>query len=274
MEPFGKKTRRILVSLSAGVLLVMAPVQLQAKEFLNTIMHINLGFVIGAPFGHMIEKEDGRFESYADSNITGDYDFTNYHSSFGLTLDIVPMPPIILGTESHAIKFGIRGGFRFAFIYQKLNLRDENKNNTKALLSYKEWMVGPVVHYAPKLDVSSLTGNFTSDFGITVFALYGGLFDTQVNAFPIIRDRGGTVNSPSATSAKGFKLEAGFGLQLAVSAVNLGVNFFYAFTQLKLNKSITDYAGEVPQPVRLHELCLEFYIGIPIEWGTKRIPAL
>ncbi len=274
MKPSGKNTRRVLASLLAGTLLLMAPCSLYASEFLNTIMHINLGFVIGAPLGHMMKKEDNRFESYADTNITGDYDFTNYHSSFGLTLDIVPMPPLILGTESHAIKFGIRGGFRFAFIYQKLNLREENETTTMALLSYKEWMVGPVVHYAPKLDVSSLTGNYTSNFGITVFALYGGLFDTQVNAFPIVRELGGTVNSPAVSSAKGFKIEAGFGLQISVSAINLGVNFFYAFTQLKLDTPITDYAGEVPHPIELHELCLEFYIGIPIEWGTKRIPAL
>ena len=80
---------------------------LSAHEFLNTIMHINVGFSYCFPFGNLIEHENSTYSIYSpydDRNVHP----THYDMSINVYADLAPFKPFILGNESNAIKIGLQ----------------------------------------------------------------------------------------------------------------------------------------------------------------------
>ena len=165
---------RNIIKIIIFAIFLALPIQLHSREFLNTIMHINFGVMFGFPFGDIINYER-RFsieETYRGSteNVRPDH----YDTSFGITIDLSPFPPVIAGEESHALKFGLRGVYRFHYYYQKITIREDAsyvlqgtpyKNTTGKdinfggnLLTMQSWMIGPVIHYAPFIDSANFEG--------------------------------------------------------------------------------------------------------------------
>ena len=75
---------------------------LQAREFLNTILHLNFGGMYSfAAGGDIIRGENQAVNTEIPDNQSTNY----YETALCITLDIAPTKPIILGMEDHAIKF-------------------------------------------------------------------------------------------------------------------------------------------------------------------------
>ena len=118
---------------------------LHAREFLNTILHLNFGGMYSfASGGDIISKEKKAADSFHEVKNT-----SYYGTALCVTLDIVPTKPIILGMEDHAIKFGLRGTYKIHSLQQSVDMNDEN---TGKLMDYTSYMIGPVIHYAPFIE--------------------------------------------------------------------------------------------------------------------------
>ena len=254
----------VKIKIVAAFIMVSALMNSQAvhaKEFLNTIMHINLGVVFGFPLGDMINKETS---SYYVSQPTGGTLVrpSTSDASLSIFVDISPFPPVLLGLESHAIKFGLRGGFRLNYWQQSLAVKELNIDYRGMLLQYYNWMVGPVIHYSPVLGISK-KGDYTAGGGFTLYALFGTIIEGGLSAFPVYRLSGGATG-PYNTKVSGYKIDAGIGGEVSVLAINVGVNVFYSYLNLTLLEA-TPYVG-LGSVLEVHEVCIEIYMGIPIEW--------
>jgi len=228
---------------------------LHAREFLNTVLHMNFGGMYSfATTGDILDYE----EEYIDNYFTDSKKTSHYETAYSFTMDIVPMDPIILGMESHAVKFGVRGAYRFHFLQQRVKSGHEYDGQ---LMDFRSWMVGPVIHYAPNIGASDLDYEYTANGGFTMYALYGRL-SGDLTAFPAIRDHGGDID-PDSTSIKGYKIDIGVGAEIALCALNFGMNVYYSRTKITMAERIyTDHSREGV----LREGCLEIYVGIPIEY--------
>ena len=251
--------KRIIKLTALVAALSIMPVQLHAREFLNTVLHLNFGGMYSfANVGDIIEEENDA----ADPVLTGEKSY--YETAYTVTLDIVPFDPIILGLESNAIKFGIRGSYGFNFVQQRIT-SDGNVYGDQ-LMKYDLWMIGPVIHFAPVIDPSDLDNEYTASSGFTFFATWGRL-GGDLTAYPALRDYD-SCSSPSLYSAgiEGYKINIGFGAEIALCSLNFGMNLYYSYTSYSLDREIYSGAGKNHY---MREGCLELYIGFPIETFIK-----
>lgn len=236
------------------ILLFLIPVNLHAREFLNTVLHLNFGGMYSfATSGDILDSEEKKIsETFPNDSKT-----THYETAYSLTLDIVPFDPLILGMEAHAVKFGLRSAYRLHFLQQRVKSGDEYSGQ---LMDYRVWMLGPVIHYAPVIGASDLDYEYTASGGFTLFALYGNL-EGDLTAFPGIKDYG-TATTESNTDITGYKVDIGIGAEIALCALNFGMNVYYSYTKIHMKDLIYEDLGRNSE---LREGCLELYIGIPIE---------
>jgi len=239
----------------AIIIFFILPSCLFAREFLNTYVHLNLGGMYTSFINSdLLDSEENRNESYFSDYKSA----THYETAFCATLDVVPMKPIILGLESHAIKFGVRGSYRLHFMEQRVSVADEEYENR--LINYKSWMIGPVVHYAPFLESSYFNNDYTASSGFTFYVLYGRL-DGDLTSGQAIENAGGSI-SGNSTDLSGYKIDVGFGAELAVCSVNFGANIYYSYINMDFDKAVYSDLGK---STTMNEFCLEIYIGIPVE---------
>ncbi len=256
MEKLLKKssTGKSVNLLILALMLVVLPAKLSAREFLNTVVHLNFGGMYSfSNHGDIYDSE----EELIDLTFTESNECSHYETAYIVTMDIVPMDPLILGLESNAIKFGIRGTYSLNSIQQRITTTEEFSGE---LLRYTNWMVGPVIHFAPDIDPSDINNEYTANSGFTFFALYGQI-DGNFTAFPSIRDSGATTGV-FETGISGSKYNIGIGAEIALCSLNFGVNVYYSYTSFELNKEIYSGRGKTMHTV---EGCLEIYVGIPIE---------
>jgi len=242
--------------------ILTAPAALQSREFLNTVVHLNFGGMYTfSTDGDVISSERNAIDG-ATSNISSGTKVSHYETAYCATLDIVPTDPIILGLEEHAIKFGVRGSYRFHSLQQRVTDGVEIGNE---VMKYTSWMVGPVIHYAPYIEPSDLNEDYTASGGFTFFAL-GGMVDGDLTAFPSIREKNGSISDYNATGIynsklSGYKFDIGVGAEIAICSINVGVNIYYTYVDFKMSDKIY-LSGKSGY---LKEGCLEIYVGIPIE---------
>jgi hypothetical protein len=246
--------------------LLLAPSGLFAGDFLNTIMHINVGAIYSFPWDGLIDEEYGGYKLY--SAYEKKYNRpTNYDASLSFFVDLAPFNPVVLGNEAHALKFGVRGGYRLNRLEQKLTIKPNRKKEEDyggPLLSYHRWILGPVLRYAPQINALGLGGNYGAVGGLTFFMLFGELVNGELTAFPAKRDREGASSAPVyKTGIKGFAFDLGFGGEISIGALNLGLNFFYSYFEITMGKKIYK---NLDKTSCFHEISLELYAGIPIEW--------
>jgi hypothetical protein len=221
---------------------------LQAREFLNTILHLNFGGMYSfASGGDIIGGEDRAVDSLKPDNQGTSY----YETAICITLDIVPTRPIILGMEDHAIKFGVRGSYRIHSLQQSVRMPDEK---TGKVMDYNSYMIGPVIHYAPFIESSNLDRDYTAGGGFTFFALCGKI-NGDLTAYPVISGK-------DSSKIKGYKCDIGVGSEIALCSLNVGLNVYYSYANIKMKEAIYNNMG---RKGNLKEGCLELYIGIPIE---------
>ncbi len=263
------------------ILIIWSPIHADASEFLNTIMHINFGVCFGFPFGDIFNYERENFsimERYKRENQT--LRPNHYETAFGVTMDVSPFPAIILGKEAHAIKIGVRGGYRFHYLQQKMSVREdasyeingvkyENNTNddidfTDYLMVFHSWMIGPVIRYAPFIDSSNFMGTYTAIGGFTFYVLFGKLENGVLTAFASKR-KSNTPTGNYRSKIDGFKMDIGIGGEIAICSINIGINFYYTYIQCEMDEKIYSTIGKTSE---IHEVCLELYIGIPIVWNT------
>lgn len=245
-------------------LLLLIPVQLSAKEFLNTFLHINFGVMYSLyNSGDIVNYEHDSYsiiEAYGNNVVRPNH----YDAGFGITIDISPLKPIVLGSDAHAFKLGIRGCYRFHYFQQKIAVMESEDSEIDYggnLLTFMSWMVGPVIHYAPSIEASSLDGEYTAGGGFTLYALYGHLVKGELTAYPAQRNYGESVGDYE-TSVKGYKIDIGIGGEISVCSVNLGLNLYYSMIRIKMADKIYD---EVDKNSIINEICVEVYMGIPID---------
>lgn len=241
-----------------------------SREFLNTILHINVGFAYCFPFGNLTEHENNDYKlysAYEDRNIRP----THYDSSINVYMDLAPFKPFILGNESNALKIGIRGGYRFHQIKQNLVVKpDENseKDYSGTLFSYDRWMIGPVLHYAPVITPLGLKEGYSAKGGLTFFLLFGQIVGGELTASPALHNANPTEFDTKyggnwKSKCEGYAIDIGIGGEISVLSINIGINIYYTYISLKLKKDIYETLG---RDLYVHEAVLEIYMGIPISW--------
>ena len=192
----------------------------------------------------------------------------HYDMSFGMSIDLVPFDPIVLGNESHAIKFGIRAGYFFNYIDQTIEVKessDDAKEYGGTLVQYNNWMVGPIIYYAPSIEPVGIGDKYSAKGGFTMYVLFGMINSGTLSAFPAKRDHGEDVSNYE-TSVSGYKINAGIGTALSVCSINIGLNLYYSRIQLKMSDEVYSSIGK---KTTIDEICFELYWGIPIEWFSS-----
>jgi len=252
------------------LLFLTAPAALHAREFLNSVVHLNFGGMYSfAAGGELINCEKNAIDS--PTGITDTSNISHYETAGCATLDIVPTNPIILGMEEHAVKFGVRGSYRLQYLNQRVTTPNEEVGNK--VMDYKSWMIGPIVYYAPFVGPSDLNTDYTASGGFTLYALYGRI-NGNLTAYPSIREKGITISSTDGTSLynngigdydskiSGSKFDFGIGAEFSLCSLNIGVNIYYTFINVKMNEKIYIDSGKKSN---VKEGCMEIYVGIPIE---------
>lgn len=240
--------------LSAVLVFLTVPSLLYSREFLNSVLHLNFGGMYTfAATGDIIDSE----KNAIDSSIPTNTNISHYETAYCVTLDIVPTDPVILGLEAHAIKFGIRGSYRFNFLQQRVT--DEVELGDQ-VMDYRSWLIGPVIHYAPFIEPSDLNEDYSASGGFTIFALWGRV-NGNMSAFPSLRERSITTGVYE-TKVTGYEYDLGIGAEIALCSLNFGINVYYSYTKLEMSDQIYSDLGKEGN---LKEGCLEIYVGIPIE---------
>lgn len=241
-------------------MLLLFTTNLYSKEFLNTILHLNFGgmysFVSG---GDILNEERNKINDHFTSS-----KINHYSTAYCFTLDVAPMKPILLGLEEHAIKFGVRGAYRFHFMQQEV--RSEGTRYKDNVLNYNSWMVGPVIHYAPFISPSSIDYEYTALGGFTFYTLFGRI-DGDLTASPAVRKAGGSVEN-SSSKISGYKFDFGVGAEISICSINFGVNLYYSRINYKMKEPVYSVNKRTGT---LNEGCIELYFGIPVEFIIKPI---
>ncbi len=243
-------------------LLVLLPFKLNAREFLNTYMHINFVFMYSLePFGDMIDHEYNSY-SILDTETNKVVRPDHYDKAYGIILDITPLPSIVLRNEEHAVKFGIRIGYRFHSIEQRMLTVKEEYGGT--LLKFDSWMAGFVVYYAPSIEPAILTsGEYSAKGGFTFFMLYGGLRKGEINAYPSMRDNNETPSGEYYTKIDGYKIDIGIGGEVSIcNSINFGISLYYSKIIFTMDEKIYPTVGK---STSVNEFCFELSMGIPID---------
>ncbi|MBN1531183.1 MAG: hypothetical protein JXA20_00835 [Spirochaetes bacterium] len=240
-----------------------------AREFLNAFMHVNFGMSYGLIAGDLINYEHNAnyFIWGTRVNKAGHYDL-----SYCLSADLIPFPPLILGNESNALKIGIRGCYRSNYIRQNLSVRLSSRYEFEFggnLMDYRSWMAGPVFYYCPVIRSDNLEETYRAGGGFTFFILYGQIIDGRLRAYPSMRDMEIAVPIPYSTSITGYRIDVGIGAAISFCSINIGLNMFYSMLTFTEETRVYQY---LERRQRLHEFCVEIYVGIPFEWS--RIPLL
>lgn len=236
------------------------PAQLNAREFLNTVLHLNFGGMYSfTNVGDLIDEENDEI----NANLPDATEESYYETAYTFTLDIVPFDPILLGLESNAVKLGIRVSYGFNFVQQRVTSGSNVYNDQ--LMNYDLWMIGPVIHFAPVIDPSDINNEYTASSGFTFFATWGRL-GGDLDAYAALRDWGGIPISNYNAKIKGYKFNVGFGAEIALCSMNFGFNLYYSYTSYKLDREIYLGAG---REYYMREGCLELYVGLPIESFIK-----
>jgi hypothetical protein len=290
------------------------PVESYSGEFLNSIMKINFGASYEFPSTKIIQYERRTSWSalYALYGVMNPYMPTHFGMSYNINADILPIPPIIFLNETQGLKFGVRGGYKFSYIQQELNFKITERKQYKFtgdLMKYRTWLVGPIIYYTPFVKTSETTGDYTSNAGFTFFFLYGNLGNGKLTAFPtkmdLIEKMGGYLSlvDPTTyyqklatqlldmgivkTKFNGYSLNYGIGGELSFCAVNIGMNFVYSQTHIKLKypvytlNAINSGTGLPLSPtnffpiyslgknILMYTYAIELYLSIPVEWLKK-----
>jgi len=257
---------KLLKSSIIAVALVLSPSVMYAGEFLNTIMSINIGIAYGFPFGGIVEHENERYSLYSPYEDLW-VKPTHSNTSFSCFADLAPFDPFILGNEAHALKIGVRGGYRLHKIRQSLVIKKSKKKEkdySGILMGYDRWMIGPVLRYAPVIQVGGMGGNYTAIGGLTFYVLFGQYVDAELTAFPAKRKKEGKSSvSPYQSNFHGYTVDLGIGGEISAGMINIGLNVFYTYLDIDLDRNIYRDLGEKSS---IHEITLEVYAGIPIEW--------
>lgn len=276
----GHRITRIMAAV-ALLVFMLAPRETRAFEFMNAFMHFNLGVSYGFLTGDIIEEEH-RANYYILS--TNSYNAEHYDFSYSLTVDIMPIPPFILGNEAHAVKFGLRARYNNNTIRQDLTVRYSSSDQETFggnLIQYSSWMIGPVVYYSPAVTVSDLSESYSSGGGFTLYVLYGRIISGDLSAWPSNRDTGLSVPSPYDSDITGYRIDAGLGAAISIGFINLGLNMYYSLVAIKLDPNVyqaqTLGSGAdqrtyqaLPDETFIHEFSIEIYFGIPLVWS--RLP--
>ncbi len=239
-------------------IILVSPAALHAREFLNTAIHLNFGGMYTfATTGNIIDSEKSAIND--PSGIPDTTNVSHYETAYCATLDIVPFEPILLGLEEHAIKFGVRGSYRFHYLQQRVTANVEIGDQ---VMDYQSWMVGPVIHYAPFIEPSDLNEDYTASGGFTFFALYGRM-NGNLTAYPSLRKQNiATPTGNYSSKVSGYKIDVGVGAEIAVCSLNFGVNVYYSYVNFEMKDNIYTTVGKNGY---LKEGCVELYVGIPIE---------
>lgn len=238
------------ISLSLFFIFILSA-NLSAREFLNTFMQINIGYSNGVLVnGNILDVER--------SNNKVDKSLKYNDSSVNFMMDLVPFKPIILGDESNAIKIGFRGGYRLNYIEQKLSVN--KKDYSGDLMNFNTVMFGPILRYAP--NISLFSSGYSAESGLTLFALYGHVINGKYDAYVANRAYGESFPEPFNASMKGYKLDIGIGGETAVCSVSIGLNLYYSYFSVKLDKKVYEEMG---RRSHLHSFCFEIFIGMPLE---------
>lgn len=254
-----QKTKNMKKFFISFIFILILPAALHSREFLNTVVHLNFGGVYGLVSGDLIESEKNSINSQIPSNTN----VSHYETAWCATLDIVPFNPLILGMESHAVKFGLRGTYSLHYLEQRVT---DSVELGDRVMAYKLWMIGPVIHYAPWIEPSDINEDYSSNAGFTFFALYGRL-KGDLTAYPAIREQNLAIpTSDYDTKTSGYRLNIGIGAEIAVCSLNVGVNIYYSYINYSLKDKIYSDMGKSGT---LREGCMELYIGIPIESFIK-----
>jgi hypothetical protein len=243
--------------------LIIQGTSLQAREFLNTFMQLNMG--VGYTFtssGDMVNAEDDYYiVDDGDDKVRPE----NTGASMNFIMDLVPFKPLILGFESHAIKIGLRGGYRYSYVEQKIegHFGGGKKEYGGNLMNSQSLLVGPLIRYAPSITPSGLGDDYVAGGGFTFYALYGRIFSGEIDAFPAMRARGDLASGVDyQTTIRGYRYDVGFGAEISICSVNLGLNVYYSQLRLRLSKDIY----EIGRNTTLHEGNIEIYLGLPFEY--------
>ncbi len=255
-----KKTSIILIIL---LFTAASPEISRAREFLNSIMHINMGYLFSfAPQGAFISEEESLYEIEQEDGAVKSP--THKHTGLAFNVDLMFIKPFILGTDSHAFKLGIRAGIKYHSVDQEMIYTaagGSKEDHGGQLMSYYDWMVGPVIYYAPSFDFAGFRGNLTAGGGFTAYVLAGRIFNGSLTAYPAMRSDG-VFSGAYEADLSGLRIDAGIGAALSVCSVNLGFNLYYSRTSFETGDNIYSSSG---RKAVSNEVCAEVYMGIPIE---------
>lgn len=226
---------------------------LSAREFLNTFMQINVGYTYGLIVaGSFVDAENS--QKGMDRKLKYD------NSSFNFMADIVPFKPIFLGEESHAIKVGLRGGYRMHSMNQHITV--DGKDRGGDILVYNTLVAGPLIRYAPNISFFSYSDEYSAEGGFTLYMLYEHVINGHLDAFQAKRTVDSSFSENYHTVVRGYKLNFGIGAEISICSINLGLNLYYSQMHMKLSDKIYTEIGKRPV---VHEGNIEIYIGMPLE---------
>lgn len=251
------------------LLFLTLPANLFGREFLNTYMHINFLYMYGlSTWGDITDYEHKSYSIPDPNNNLKNVHPDHKDTAYGLMLDITPFPAFILGYAEHAVKIGFRVAYRFHNVEQDIQL--ENRDYTGDLMKFQALMYGIVIYYAPTIEPSLTSKHYNASKGLSFFALMGNLQGGEITAYPIWKKHDPStyppaINSaPDSTPIKGYKFDVGVGGEVSVcGSVNIGLNFYYSYISYEMTRNI--YPG-VGRNSSLKEVCLEIYMGIPIQY--------
>jgi len=264
-EPEFEMKKKILIMFLTSCLVI--PVNAMAREFLDSFMHINLGLMMGFNSGGDLityEQDLGSVTGTGEDGSTGEVRPDYEKFGLTLTLDICPFSPVLIAHESHALKFGIRSSLGYRSLSRSLVVEVDGVETDYGgdSLNYMNWMIGPVVHYAPWLDVSRLSGEYTAGGGFTLFVLFGQVFNGELNSFHVVREREGSTGSP-VSDFSGFSINMGIGGELSICSVNMGTNVYYSIVKMNLDNTV--YSG-MDKQFDLNGFNIELYVGITVDF--------
>jgi hypothetical protein len=289
---------------AAVSIMIFCQVQAVAYESIRNIFSINGGMSYANTGGRIIdiEKKMPAFISTTDingANPAGPYLLSRpKHSSmsYGAFGDLTPVPAIVLGNDTHAVKFGIRGGYRYLSVKQKLEVK--RLSYTNDLMASHSWSMGPVIKYSPFLITDPVTGAARSRFCITMFFQAGQTFrgyvrphNAQLNLiksissaywsfsgiYPGLATNWFTNNITGYMTVFGgarsrfsaIKYDIGLGAEAGILLFNLGINIYYSQIDMKIPGNIYWYSCK---NTSLRQFNAEFYIGMPVEWPISIKP--
>jgi hypothetical protein len=223
-------------------------------------------------FGDIIDTEHDSYRIQDPSNNNEGVNPDHHDEAYGLLLDITPLPALILGMEEHAVKFGLRIGYRVHTLQQEIAL--EKSTYGGDLFTFRTLMYGPVIYYSPSIEPSKVNRQYTASKGLVFYALFGKLSNGTLTAFPSRRDYGtDPVTIDYSTKVTGYKIDIGLGGEVAIcGSLNFGLNIYYSKIIMKMDDQIYNRSNDsfisrnISRETSINEICAEIYLGIPVQY--------